>query len=542
MARIATITGVAIRPCVSKNGRRYTKENIGNAHKRLSERLTDPNGRPVVMRTYHPGNGSDQQAVTNIVGRLTGATLDEKGALHFDADIADTAAGQDVASLVTASAPYLRNVSIRGWWVDDPVVDGQGCETAHDLEIDGLDFVTNPGVDGAQIVSAVLAESSALHPITESVEDPTVTLIDEASDALTPGSNYADPGYQKDKKKRCRLDTKAHVRSAWGYINKPANQKPYTAAQLKRIKGRIKSAAAKFGVKVSDESAVQALPLLNEAASALEELQEAMACVSVSNGPADISVAAYGNDPADLQAIVGRLSDAVMAALDAVDPDGDGDIDLPESTEAAPIQGSPTGESATQGDAPVSNPSNPEGFAGMTQGVPNPHNGTPAVVPSVPAVEAAPVAPAVEAAPTTPAPASPAAEAAPVADGAGTLSEADLTAIAAKVAEAMKPADPAAPATEATPVVPEAAAPAAPVYTAEQASEMAQQAVREAAGEMKAALTDEAIALIRSGGRKGVVRPTDESGAPKAIHEMSEEERNAYASEAWAAVLNRLPA
>ena len=466
--RVATIRGVALSPGVSKNGRRYTKENIGNAHKRLTARLADPNGRPVVMRTYHPGNYSDHQAVTNIAGRLTAASLDDKGALHFEADIADTAVGKDVASLVTSAQPYLRNVSIRGWWIDEPVIDGQGCETAHDLEIDGLDFVTNPGVEAAQILTASLAESAARHPISESVEDPTVTLIDEPP--------------------------------------KPAGP-------------------------------------LKEAAALVAQLQEAMACVSVSNGPADISVAAYGNDPADLPAIVGRLSAAVQAALDAVDPDSDGDIDLPESTEAAPIQGSPTGESATQGDAPVSNPSNPEGFAGMTQGVPNPHNGTPAVVPA-PAVEAAPVAPAVAAAPAAPAPAAPAAEAAPVADGATapTLSEADLTAIAAKVAEAMKPADPAAPAVEATTVVPEAAATAAPVYTAEQASEMVKQAVREAAGEMKAALTDEAIALIRSGGRKGVVRPTDESGAPKAIHEMSEEERNAYAADAWGAVLARHPA
>ena len=175
--RVATIHGIALRPGVSKNGRRYTKENIGNAHKRLSQRLADPNGRPVVMRTYHPGNGSDHQAVTNIVGRLTGASLDENGALHFYADIPDTAAGQDVASLVTASAPFLRNVSIRGWWVDDPIIDGQGCESAHDLEIDGLDFVTNPGVEGAQIVSAALSEMQGIrHPITESTQEVRINM------------------------------------------------------------------------------------------------------------------------------------------------------------------------------------------------------------------------------------------------------------------------------------------------------------------------------------------------------------------------------
>lgn len=561
-SRIATIKGVALAPGISKNGRRYTAENIRNAHKRLTARLADPNGRPVTMRTYHPGNATDHQDVTNVVGRVTGATLDTQGALHFEADIAPTVAGRDVAALVMPDQPYLRNVSIRGWWVDDPVIDGQGCEMAHDLEIDGLEFVTNPGVEMAQIHTAVLAESTARHPISESVEDPTVTLIDEASDALTPGSNYADPGYQKDKKKRYPLDTKVHVKAAWGYINKPANQKPYTAAQLRRIKAKIKAAASKFGVKITDESAVLSLPYLTEASTILEELQEAMACVSVSNGPADISVAAYGNDPADLQAIVGRLSDAVLAALDAVDPDADGDIDIPSSNEAAP-SGSPTGESTTtEGDAPVSTPNTPEGFAGMTTGVASPHAGTPGVTPAAapaatPAVEAAP-APA--AAPAATPPAAPAA--APVAEGTPaaaptvpapaptpTLSEADQTAIAAKVLAGLQAASvapaPAVPATEGAPVE----TPAAPgatgtpqFFTAEQAREMASAAVKEAASNMQKALTDEAIALVRSGGRRGVVRPTNEAGVPKALHEMSEEERNAYANEAWGAVLARRPA
>lgn len=549
MSRVATLSGVAIRPCVSKNGRRYTKENIGNAYKRLAERLADPNGRPVVMRTFHPGNATDHADVTKIAGRLTKVSLNGRGVLSYEGEIPATTAGKDVAALVTPDNPFLRNVSIRGWWVDDPVIDGQGCETAHDLEIDGLDFVTNPGVEGAEITTAALDESSGRHLIFESAEDPSVTFTDEASDALTPGSNYADPGYQKDKKKRYPLDTKQKVKSAWGFINKPANQKPYTAAQVKRIKQRIKSAAGKFGVKIADESAILALPYLNEAASLLEQVQEAMACVAVSNGPADISVSAYGGDPADLQAIVGRLADAVTAALDAVDPDGDGDIDLPDPTHSAPTEGSPTGESATQGDAPVSNPSNPEGFAGMTSGVPSPHGGTPAYVPPAPAVEAAPVIPAAPVAETVLAPAAegtPASAAVPTPAPAAapTLSEADQNAIAAKVVAALggqvPPAAP-APTTEST-AVPGTAGQVPPVYTAEQAREMAEQAVREAAGTMQAALTDEALALIRSGGRKGVVRPTNESGAPKAIHEMSEDERNTYASEAWAAVLDRRPA
>jgi hypothetical protein len=46
-----------------------------------------------------------------------------------------------------------------------------------------------------------------------------------ASDAKKPYGDvtYADPGYQKDGKKRYPLDTEAHCRAAWSYINMPKN-------------------------------------------------------------------------------------------------------------------------------------------------------------------------------------------------------------------------------------------------------------------------------------------------------------------------------
>lgn len=64
---------------------------------------------------------------------------------------------------------------------------------------------------------------------------------------------YADPGYQKDKKKRYPIDTKKHVKAAWSYINKAKNAAAYTAAQVASIKSKIKAAAAKFGVKISSD-------------------------------------------------------------------------------------------------------------------------------------------------------------------------------------------------------------------------------------------------------------------------------------------------
>ncbi len=69
-----------------------------------------------------------------------------------------------------------------------------------------------------------------------------------ADDTKKPYGNvtYADPGYQADKKKRYPLDTAAHVKAAWSYINMDKNASQYTPAQVSSIKGRIKAAAKKM--------------------------------------------------------------------------------------------------------------------------------------------------------------------------------------------------------------------------------------------------------------------------------------------------------
>jgi len=61
-------------------------------------------------------------------------------------------------------------------------------------------------------------------------------------DASRDAAEFADPGYQKDRKKRYPLDTEAHIRAAWAYIHHTKNQKPYTADQLQAIKQKIVAA------------------------------------------------------------------------------------------------------------------------------------------------------------------------------------------------------------------------------------------------------------------------------------------------------------
>lgn len=85
----------------------------------------------------------------------------------------------------------------------------------------------------------------------------TVTASDEtnitvADDSKMPYGDveYADPGYQEDKIKRYPLDTEAHIRAAWSYINMPKNAEKYSRQDLRKVRARIAKAMRKLGVKV----------------------------------------------------------------------------------------------------------------------------------------------------------------------------------------------------------------------------------------------------------------------------------------------------
>jgi len=76
-------------------------------------------------------------------------------------------------------------------------------------------------------------------------------VIDATKEPYGP-VEYADPGYQADSQKRYPIDTEEHVKAAWSYINQEKNANSYTSTQLNEIKSKIKAAAKKFGIQISD--------------------------------------------------------------------------------------------------------------------------------------------------------------------------------------------------------------------------------------------------------------------------------------------------
>jgi hypothetical protein len=70
---------------------------------------------------------------------------------------------------------------------------------------------------------------------------------------------YGDVTYADPKNNKYPVDTEAHVRAAWSYINMPKNASQYSAEELSAIKGRIRSAAKKFGIEIADDKKSAAL-------------------------------------------------------------------------------------------------------------------------------------------------------------------------------------------------------------------------------------------------------------------------------------------
>jgi len=376
--RIATVSGYALRPGVSGNQRLYTRDHIARAVAEAQEAIAagtahfvdlspekrdGPNGI-ISQRTHH---GAEDDS-TRIVGRVTSLTLEDDGSARFTADLADTPHGRAIDSLVRPKRdpddpddvdPFLKGVSIRGAWsgkVSTVMHDGMLVEEGENLHIFGLDYTATPGIPGAEIDGYRPAGSGAresmagMRLIYESISEgqvETTTIVEEkgapptrsgkpaAPPTKAPAGTYADPGYQGDKAKRYPLDTKKRTKAAWSYINQAENARNYTSAQLKRIKGRIRAALKKFGVEVSaDESWLITRGELSESvtenlAYSLLDGNQASFHVTLDNGMVCVTVASCAVDPHDLDALGRAAMSAACAAMDTIDPDCDGDMDVP---------------------------------------------------------------------------------------------------------------------------------------------------------------------------------------------------------------------
>ena len=81
------------------------------------------------------------------------------------------------------------------------------------------------------------------------------TRIERRED-VGPGEGerkYGDVEYADPTNNKYPIDTAEHIRAAWAYINREENAAKYDADEVSTLKERIKRAAKKKGVGISEE-------------------------------------------------------------------------------------------------------------------------------------------------------------------------------------------------------------------------------------------------------------------------------------------------
>ncbi|MBD0743593.1 hypothetical protein [Streptomyces sp. CBMA152] len=358
--RIATIHGTMLTPGVSRNKRLYSRELIAKAAARMTERIADPDGLPIVMRSHHEA-GDDS---TRIVGRLTDVRVGEDGAARYRADLYDTAAGRDIAALVTGKDPALKSVSIHGYWLG-PVkrvqYEGETVATGSDLEIDALDFTATPGVPGASVAVASYLDGRAP---AESVDGR--TAISESVEVTLEPVTEEDPGEAYSaKQKRDALAKGQAMKNASGDPSYPIKSKSDLRKAIKavgrggadhdKIRAHIVARAKALGLTSMIPDTWNKDGSMKETTTRLGEIREyypdgpgggAGFCIDAYNGPISLTMRACGIEPAELRTITAAAMTVAVDALQAMDPDMDADIDVPGAPNADTDGDMGSGESA----------------------------------------------------------------------------------------------------------------------------------------------------------------------------------------------------
>jgi len=82
---------------------------------------------------------------------------------------------------------------------------------------------------------------------------------------------YGDVKYADETNKKYPIDTKEHAKAALSYWGMPKNREKYSAEDQKKIGGRIRAAAKKFGIDVTDKKSDTVEDKMDEKAMGIEE-------------------------------------------------------------------------------------------------------------------------------------------------------------------------------------------------------------------------------------------------------------------------------
>jgi hypothetical protein len=159
--------GIAmIKDSISGNGRRYGGELVENTVKAIKTILESTGSYPLSVMADHPGMVSNKTLTT--VGKITDIYMEGNNAI-IEAEIANTSVGKDVQELIRGK--FVEGLSIRASKAKMKKVniDGQIVNDVLEMELMGVDLVTNPGVKGARVLD--ILESAEHSGVFVSIEE-----------------------------------------------------------------------------------------------------------------------------------------------------------------------------------------------------------------------------------------------------------------------------------------------------------------------------------------------------------------------------------
>lgn len=244
------VHGVAIKAGISKNGIKYTPENLGKTAHELAD-------KPILK---------DHKALTdNTVGRTTKASFDVKGeSVMFEGWIKEDGTG--VTEKIADGR--IKEVSI-GAAVEQLLQENAEdnyviAEGIHYLE---LSTTPTPGVEGTSIMSLMANESRALN-ITEAMKRGYITDDEDDTDYETEESHtpHGDTSFKKNKQEEQTMTDNKIQEAAIIEENKRLK------AQLEEMKLAKKKEACEAIAKLNPELKVD--ELMNESDERLALRQE----------------------------------------------------------------------------------------------------------------------------------------------------------------------------------------------------------------------------------------------------------------------------
>jgi HK97 family phage prohead protease len=219
--------------------------------------IKHPDGDPTHNR-FMQARMAEISPVT--VGSIPGATTlgvrSDPGLSLAGVDVAGLRALRDDGTITDEELKQILGLGGEGLVIPEH----RDPEELAQLVRQALDAVDGAGPDEVEVA---LAEAGLLaDELLESMG------VQRAAAPPPPYGNveYADPGYQADKKKRYPLDTKARVIAALSYIGQAKNAGQYSADDLAKVKAKIEAAAKKMKIGDRADEPEEPTPVVPELA------------------------------------------------------------------------------------------------------------------------------------------------------------------------------------------------------------------------------------------------------------------------------------